>query len=132
MGPISIDRFADQQNAKHERFNSKYHCPKSEGVDAFTKDWSGQINLLVPPIFLIPKTIRHLLTSKKGTIGILVAPLWPSATYWPMVAPGGGGFYAFIKEHVVFGPEVLRQGNFKGYIGSKRFKNEVIAFKIII
>ena len=130
-GPISIDRFADQQNTKLTRFNSKYHCPKSEGVDAFTKDWSNQINLLVPPVFLIPKTIRHLLTSKKGTVGILVAPLWPSASYWPMISPGGE-FYHFVKEHEVFGPEVLRQGNSKGYIGSQSFRNEVIAFKIVI
>ena len=86
-GPISIDRFADQQNAKLTRFNSKYHCPKSEGVDAFTKDWSNQINLLVPLVFLIPKTIRHLLTSKIGhsrhpgstlmAIGILLANDFP-------------------------------------------------------
>ena len=75
VGEIDIDRFADQKNFKHKRFNSKYHCLGTEGVDALTKDWSSQKNLLVPSIYLIPKVIRHFLKSKPGTVEILVAPL---------------------------------------------------------
>ena len=34
-GPHTIDRFADNKNAKVSRFNSRFWCPGTEGVDAF-------------------------------------------------------------------------------------------------
>ena len=37
-GKVTIDRFASDNNKKSIRFNSKYICPWSEGVDAFSVD----------------------------------------------------------------------------------------------
>ena len=34
--PFTIDRFADNKNAKLKNFNSKFWCPDTSQVDAFT------------------------------------------------------------------------------------------------
>ena len=43
-GPHTVDWFATCYNAQVERFNSRYACPGSEAVDAFTVDWSMENN----------------------------------------------------------------------------------------
>ena len=56
-GPHTIDRFANIDNKKLGRFNSRFWAPGSEAVDAFSQDWAGENNWLVPPIYLIPSVI---------------------------------------------------------------------------
>lgn len=63
-GPHTIDRFASFYNCKLNRFNSKYWCPSAEAVDAFTQNWIGENNWLVPPVSLIIRTIKHVLFVK--------------------------------------------------------------------
>ncbi|XP_053400756.1 uncharacterized protein LOC128557413 [Mercenaria mercenaria] len=68
-GPHDIDRSASFKNRKLKRFNSLFFDFESEAVDAFTQSWSGCNNWLVPPIYLVNKTIFHLLACKgKGTL----------------------------------------------------------------
>ena len=50
FGEFTIDRFADNWNAKTARFYSKYFCPNSCGVDAFTEDWGYENNWICPPV----------------------------------------------------------------------------------
>ena len=83
LGFSTIDRFADDKNTKHKRFNSKFFCPNSAGVDAFTSDWSAEYNWLCPPISLVGNVIKHLRFCKAR--GILITPEWPSAYYWPIL-----------------------------------------------
>ena len=74
-GPHTVDRFADSGNTKLPRFNSKFFCPNTEGVDAFSLAWSDENNYLVPPVSSIPTVLQHMETQKcKGT---MVAPYWP-------------------------------------------------------
>ena len=47
-GKVTIDRFGSHTNKKTQRFNSKYICPGSKGINAFSVDWSNENNLLVP------------------------------------------------------------------------------------
>ena len=76
-GPFTIDRFADNENAKVPRFNSKFACPSSEACDAFSQKWENEMNLLVPPVREIPKVINHI---NRGHIrGVLVIPYWTSS-----------------------------------------------------
>ena len=56
-GKISIDRFASDINRKPKRFNSRYLCPETEGINAFSFNWPNEANLLVPPTYLIPRAI---------------------------------------------------------------------------
>lgn len=54
-GSHSEDRFVNHENTQLPRLNSRFWCPGTEAVDAFSVYWAGQNNWLVPPIFLIPK-----------------------------------------------------------------------------
>ena len=59
-GKISIDRFASDINRKSKRFNSRYLCPETEGINAFSFDWSNKVNLRVSPTYLIPRAIKKI------------------------------------------------------------------------
>ena len=82
-GPHSVDRFASVVNKKISRFNSLFWNPSSEAIDAFTQNWSGENNFLVPPIYSVVRAIKHLVYSK--TIGTLIIPRWVSAPYWLII-----------------------------------------------
>ena len=81
FGPFDVDRFASSLSAKCERFYSKFWCPGCEGVDAFSASWGGVNNYLVPPVFLVARTLAHLETCRAR--GTLIVPKWPSARFWP-------------------------------------------------
>ena len=79
-GPFTVDCFATQYTAKCKKFYSKFWCPGSAGVDAFSFDWSHDNNWLVPPVHLVPKTIFHL--EQCYAKGTLIVPAWKSAVFW--------------------------------------------------
>ena len=131
---VTIDRFASHTNKKTQRFNSKYICPGSEGVNAFSVDWSNENNLLVPPVYLIPKTIKHFMSSKYSAKAILVCPYWPSSTFWPLLFKAEGAFQSFIKDVFVIEDvsKYIKLGNYKeSLIGSDKFQGSFIAFQLI-
>ena len=68
-GPFSVDRFANNLNKKVNKFNSKYFCPGTSHVNAFTDDWCRDHNWLCPPISCIGSVLRHLILCKarRGT-----------------------------------------------------------------
>ena len=68
---------------KCERFNSKYWCPGTEAIDAFTQGWVCENNWLVPPPSLISRVINKMLAEKAS--GTLIIPEWKSAPYWPLI-----------------------------------------------
>ncbi|MCP3661440.1 MAG: hypothetical protein GY696_02925 [Gammaproteobacteria bacterium] len=98
FGPHSIDRFADHKNAQLPRFNSKYFVPGTSGVDAFSYSWTGENNWLVPPLFLVCRTIQHLRESTAR--GTLIIPKWPAQPYWPLLVGQGGRFRPFVTDSV--------------------------------
>ena len=85
-GPVDIDRFASFKNEEVNRFNSRYWNPGTEAVNAFSQDWSHDINLLVPPTNLVARCLKQVLQCKAR--GILVSPAWQSASFWPILFPG--------------------------------------------
>lgn len=66
---------------KVRRFNSKFYCPGIEEVDAFWKLWKKENNLMVPPVKLIRKALKHLLHKAVGT---LLIPVQKSSSFWSM------------------------------------------------
>ena len=80
-GPHTVDRFASHYNAQIPRFNSRFWSPGTEAVDAFTVDWHDDNNWLCPPVYLIPRSLRH--AQNCHARGTLVVPEWPSAVFWP-------------------------------------------------
>jgi Reverse transcriptase (RNA-dependent DNA polymerase) len=83
FGSWQVDRFADHLNARAKLFNSVFHVPGTTGVDAFSQDWGGQINLLVPPLYLIMRVLQHLVEGQ--ATGILVVPFWEAQPWWPIL-----------------------------------------------
>lgn len=76
-GPHSVDRFASETTTLLPRFNSQFHCPGTEGVDALSLQWHGENNLVVPPLALLPKVLQ-LLRAQPTVSATVVAPLWPA------------------------------------------------------
>ena len=95
-GPCTIDRFASYYNTQLPRFNSRYYNPGTEAVDAFTCDWSSEINWWCPPVCLIPRVLRH--AQNCCCRGILVVPHWPSAPFWPLICPTGESFAPYVCD----------------------------------
>jgi hypothetical protein len=104
-GPHTIDIFANSGNTKVRRFNTRYWNPFAEFVDAFTQHWGVDNNWLVPPIYSVFRTIKHLLVCKAR--GTLIVPMWHSVPYWPFI------FY----KHLVYGNYVTEVIEFKNTNG---------------
>ena len=129
-GKFTIDRFADNENAKTQKFNSKFWCPGTSNVNAFSISWSGEYNYLVPPVHLIPRVITHMKTSPCE--GVLVVPFWPSAAYWPLLISSKSKFLPFVIDYrILKNPsEYLKLGNNKkSIIGSDKFKSSLLALR---
>ena len=129
-GPFTIDRFANHKNSKTTRFNSKHWTPRSEAVDAFTQDWGNDMNWLVPPVRLVPRAIRH--AERCSARGVLIAPLWKSAPYWPMLCVDDVNFQPWVTEVKVFEriEGILAMGDYKSsLLGSSKFKSPIIAVR---
>ena len=131
-GNFTVDRFANFDNAKCERFNSKYVVPGTEAVDAFTQDWRFERNLIVPPVSQIPQVL-HLLKSQPGIRGVLVIPFWTASSFWPLLREGDEFSY-FVNDFVIFDntSNLLRLGRYKySLLGSPRYKGRIIALEVI-
>ena len=126
-GPFTIDCFACHYNTKLPRFYSRFWNPGTEGVDAFSQDWSGENCLLVPPVVLIPSVLKHIHSCKgKGT---LVFPWWPSSVFWPLL---WSCYTPWIKGFISFeGSNLLQQGrNKNSLLGSQYFTGAVCAVNL--
>ena len=123
-GPFFLDAFANYYNAKVSKFYSLYHCPNSAGVDAFMHDWNNENVLIVPPVNAIGMALSYLRVCKAK--GVLVAPKWPSAYFWPLIQTQ---FLPFIKEIRTFkGKIVLCHGlNKNSLLGAPYFQGDVLA-----
>ena len=75
-GPFTTDCFASTENKKVCRFNLKFYCPGTERVNAISKSWKTENNLLAPPVKLILKVLKHLLHEE--VVGALIITVWKS------------------------------------------------------
>ena len=102
FGVFTIDRIASELNSKVEVFNSKFYCPNTSAVNAFTCDWGNSFNWLFPPINLIGKAIKHIKYCK--ALGVLFVPEWKSAYYWPLLTNDGKCFELFVRDFLLLDP----------------------------
>lgn len=96
-GPHTVDCFASFNSKQLPKFYSRWFCPGCAGIDAFTLDWSGDNNWLVPPIHLVARVLRHLISG--GEAGTLVVPFWPSAPWWPLLMKDCGTTQDFVVDY---------------------------------
>jgi hypothetical protein len=83
---FTLDPFADSVSNKCRKFDSKFWCARSSGVDGLEHNWHSEIVWMVPPIRLVSRGILHLRRSKAR--GVLIIPVWKSAAFWPCVHDG--------------------------------------------
>ena len=57
-----------------------------------------EVNLLVPPTYLIPRAIKHFLKSLTKYKAILICPYWPLAPFWPLLASSHDTYFPFVKD----------------------------------
>ena len=120
FGAFTIDRFADNLNTKLPRFNSKYHCPNTSGVDAFTENWAHENNWVCPPVSLIGSVFRHMRRCKAR--GSILVPIWRSSYYWPLLYPNGLHLAPFVKDYMIVHPHYTSSGNNRVFVGRPAFK----------
>ena len=131
-GPHSMDRFANHENTQLPRFNSRFWCPGTEAVDAFSVSWADENNWLVPPIFLIPRVVNHI-AAFRGR-GTLVVPSWPSSAFWPMIYTDEGlsGIFSDFIE-IPMGTDIFELGNYKNALfGSPNFHSRVLFLRFTV
>ena len=127
-GPYNYDRFANTQNSKCENFNSKFLCPRTNGVDCFKFNWHGFNNWLAPPISLISDVILHM--QRCSARGTLIVPKWKTGLFWPLLCDSRGNFKDFVIDWVEF----KKPKNFfqctRPNIFCSDFKSDVLVLKI--
>ena len=77
---FDVDRFASDTNALAPRFNSRWACPGSTGVDALLQnDWAHTVSWCNPPWPLLADLAAILRDT--GARAAVVAPFWPAAPW---------------------------------------------------
>ena len=127
-GIYIIDRFANSTNAKLSRFNSLFWNVNTEAVDAFSQNWSGENNWLVPPIYAVIRTVKHVVACKaKGT---LIIPKWTSAAYWPLIFSKHWSYHSYVKDVIEFKNATgiyVKGTNCSSIFGTEPFITPVVA-----
>ena len=130
-GAHTVDRFASNYNTKCVVFNSKFWCPGTAAVDAFSQAWGGVNNWLVPPPNVILRVLKKMRIDRaKGT---LVVPMWRSAPFWPCIKPNGINFASFICSSIVLprdGIIVKGQGRNGIFNGINPLKFSMVALRV--
>ena len=130
-GPHTIDRFACSYNAKLSRFNSRFHQPGTEAVDAFLQDLEFENNWLLPPVSQIVRVVDHLrLCNAEGT---LVIPMWKSSYFWVLLCNDGRHWNSFVHDWVVLPKfkQLFVRGKAKNDLfGARELSFAVVALRI--
>jgi hypothetical protein len=117
---------------KTDRFNSLFWNPGSEAVDAFTQDWFGKYNWLVPPIYLVVRAIKHLVFFNRGK-GTFIIPRWISAPFWPFNFKKNLVYQDYVKDVLEFTEtnRIYTKGsNPKCLFGSENFGATVLTVRL--
>ena len=96
-----MDRFACSYNAKVSRFNSRFYQPGA----AFTQNWDGEDNWILPPVSQISKVIAHAGACK--AVGTLVIPMWKSSYFWLLLCEDDKHWNAFVRDWVTL-PKIVK------------------------
>ena len=97
----TVDAFASRANAMLPTFFSK--CPQigTAGVDFFAQPLHrDQLYWCTPPVSIVVKVIKHILSHETPVYAILNVPEWHSSRFWPFLVRGN--FFAPFVSQVVF------------------------------
>ena len=74
------------QHSHLPRFMSPVPEPRALAVDALSQDWQGRSMYMFPPFPLLSKVMQKLRYTQVAEV-ILVAPWWPSQSWFPHLLP---------------------------------------------
>jgi hypothetical protein len=83
LGLWTINCFANHINHQAPRFNSLFLVPGTKAQDVFSAVWGNEVNLLVPPFYLILCVLWHLVKSQ--AVGLIVVLRWEAQPWWPVL-----------------------------------------------
>ena len=83
-GVCTVDRFAMASNALLPRFNAPIPTLGAESVDAFATSWEGERSWVNAPWNKLSQVL-HKLEVEKGAAAVVLAPVWPTAMWWPVL-----------------------------------------------
>ena len=127
-GPFTVDRFANEQNAKCIRFNSEKWAPGAEAINSMSVSWKHELNWWVPPPKNGMAVVKKIVEEKAS--GVLILPVWRSAPYWPLLFPNGqqADFIVNIKYFVSDRNIFVTVGRTKrGIFGNKKYNVKMMA-----
>lgn len=79
---LEVDRFASGcDNAKLERFNTRWAHPTTEGYNALAQVWTGTFSYACPPLAMIGRVLS--LISEQRARAVVIVPQWEQQTWWP-------------------------------------------------
>ena len=79
-GPHSIDRFASEMTSQLPCYNSLYFDPRTEGVDALARNWSGENNFINCPFWMLNKVVNKIFREKVAAT--VITPYWPTQIWF--------------------------------------------------
>ncbi|KPJ15537.1 hypothetical protein RR48_09466 [Papilio machaon] len=82
FGNPNIDLFASRINKKCDLYVSWNRDPDAYAYDAFTIKWAGFFFYAFPPVAIILKALRKIISEKAE--GIMVVPDWPTQPWYPV------------------------------------------------
>ena len=78
---ITVDLFTSRLNNQVVKYVSHRPDPHAFAIDAFTLTWSHDLFFIFPPFSLLSRILQKV--EEDQTEAILVAPIWPTQSWWP-------------------------------------------------
>ena len=83
-GPVEVDLFATRLTNQCRRYFSWWPDPFVEATEAFLQDWTTVKDFANPPWNLVQRVLTK--TQNQGAEVILVAPVWKSQPWYPLMS----------------------------------------------
>ena len=79
---LDIDLFASRLNHKLMNYVSHRPEPQAIAIDAFSMTWANHVFYMFPPFSIMARILQKIVEDKTE-MALLVAPLWPTQSWWP-------------------------------------------------
>lgn len=80
-----VDRFATSLTTHSPLYYSLERDPGALGLDGVQGDWGPETHYCFPPTPLLVPLLHDILSCRRGNWVVIVAPVWPSAPFLPLL-----------------------------------------------
>ena len=101
---LDVDCMAESWNRKCEKYFSRFPDPFAAGINFFAQHLDASLcHYVFPPPSLITAVLHHFQTYQVS--GLIIVPVWPSASFWNNIVPDGVHLACWAKQFMLFMPE---------------------------